>query len=126
MIKRYPALVLALLFIGTRRFFAEHLVFATHLVGFFLLLIPATGIALLGYYRILLLTTSFKGSDSELPYALAMLLLFSTYAYVAQRVVYGSGRLATGVRTALLVATVVPIIVAFKFVLFFVTLYWIA
>lgn len=55
-----------------------------------------------------------------------MSLLFSTYAYVAQRAVYGSGRLATAVRTALLVATIVPIIVAFKFVLFLVTLYWIA
>ncbi len=138
MVKRYPAvaqsatpgpfyaLVLAILFVGTRRFFAEHLVFATHLVGFFLLVIPATGIALTGYYRILILTTSFKGSESELPYALSMLLLFSTYAYVAQRVVYGGGRLATVVRTALLVATVVPIIVAFKFVLFLTTLYWIA
>jgi hypothetical protein len=118
--------VLAILFIGTGRFFAEHLVFATHLVGFFLLSIPATGIALAGYYRILELTMAFKGSDDEVPYALSMMLLFSTYAYVAQRVAYASGRGATAVRTALLVTTVVPIIVAFKFVLFFVTLYWIA
>jgi len=121
----FYALVLAILYVGTRRFFAEHLVFATHLVGFFLLVIPTTGVALTGYYRLLMLTTSFKPSDSELPYALSMLLLFSTYAYVAQRVVYGSGRLTTIVRTALLVTTVVPIIVAFKFVLFFATLYWI-
>jgi Protein of unknown function (DUF3667) len=122
----FYALVLQALFVGTRRFFAEHLVFATHLVGFILLCIPATGLALTGYYRILILTTSFRGSDSELPYVVSVSLLFSTYAYVAQRTVYGSGRLATAVRTALLVATIVPIIVAFKFVLFLVTLYWIA
>lgn len=121
----FYALVLAILYIGTRRFFAEHLVFATHFVGYVLLVIPTAGIALTGYYRLLMLTTSFRPSDDESPYVVFTVLLLSTYAYVAQRVVYGSGRVATVARTALLVATVVPIIVAFKFVLFFATLYWI-
>lgn len=121
----FYALVLLVLYVGTRRYFAEHLTFATHLVGIFLLAIPASGLALTGYLRILALA-KLHPQLGELPYVAFITAWLGAYAYAAQRVVYGSGRLATSVRTVLLVATLVPIIVAFKFVLFLVTLYWIA
>jgi hypothetical protein len=122
----FYALVLLALFIGTKRYFAEHLIFATHLVALFLIIIPASGLALSGLLMLAQLVTHARMPESEELYAGSMILWFSAYAFVAQRVVYGAGRLATSVRTVLLAATVVPIIVAFKFVLFLATLYWIA
>lgn len=121
----FYALLLQVAFIGSRRYFAEHLVFATHLSGFLLLAIPALGLATTGYVDILRLA-HIHASPGELLYGGGIVVWFAAYAYVAQRVAYGSGRLATALRTTLLVATVVPIIVAFKFVLFLATLYWIA
>jgi hypothetical protein len=122
----FYALVLAILFVGTGRYFAEHLVFATHLVAFFLLAIPSSGIAVMGWLLLSRLVAHTPMTDNELVYGGSIMLWFSSYAYVAQRVVYSAGRAATALRTVLLTATVVPIIVAFKFVLFLVTLYWIS
>jgi hypothetical protein len=121
----FYALTLAVLYVGTRRYFAEHLTFATHLVAIFLLAIPASGLALAGFLRALALA-GVRPDPGELPYVLFLTLWIGAYAYAAQRVVYGSGRLVTLLRTTLLVGTLLPIIVAFKFVLFLTTLYWIA
>lgn len=121
----FYALVLLVLYAGTGRYFAEHLTFATHLVGLFLLAIPASGLALTGFLRMLALV-GVRPDAGELPYVSLVTLWLGAYAYAGQRVVYGSGRLVTLLRTTMLVATLVPIIVAFKFVLFLATLYWIA
>ncbi len=121
----FYAIVLQLLFVGTKRYFAEHLVFATHLVSLLLLLIPASGLAVYGWTSAVYRIAHIRGEDSELPYVVAMTLWFGVYTFVAQRVAYDSGRVAALVRTTLLAGLILPIIVAFKFVLFLVTLYWI-
>ena len=120
------ALMFQILYIGRRRFFAEHLVFSTHLVAFLLLAIPAVGLAVRGYNIISIFALERFLPPGETLYAVALAALFSVYAFQAQRVVYQAGRAAAFVRTTVLAVTLVEVIVAFKFVLFLVTLYWIS
>jgi hypothetical protein len=120
------ALLFQILFIGTGRYFAEHLVFATHLVAFFLLAIPIAGLVVIGYSYILYYGLGVSPPNGETPYVVSVLTLLGVYTYTAQRVVYGSGRVATVVRTVIVAAALLAMVVAFKFALFLVTMYWIA
>ena len=119
------ALILLVLYAGTGRYFAEHLVFATHFVAVLLIALPAIGFAFTGYQFLWYYATRTVVGEGEAPFVLSIVLSFALYASLAQRTVYGGSRIATTTRTALLASTVVPIIPVFKFVLFFVTLYWI-
>jgi hypothetical protein len=118
------ALLLTILYAGTNHYVAEHVVFATHLVAALLVAIPVLGFALLGVEAIIyLITHAALGGETVL--VIALLLPLAVYVAMAQRVVYRAGWVANVVRTALLAASIAYVIPAFKFVLFFVTLYWI-
>ena len=116
------AIVLQVLYIGRRRFFAEHLVLATHLTSFLLVAIAAMGVAAALVQRI-------AGSgmqNDQLLFGAFFVVAFGSYAYLAQRDVYGTDRAGAVVATGLLALSMVPILVALKFVLFVVTLHWVA
>ncbi len=122
----FYALVFLMLYAGTKRYFAEHLVFATHTVGALLVAIVALGTAVSGWAMIAYFTLRVLPPDSEWLSASVLLVGICSYLYAAQRVVYRGGRAATVVRTAIFGLTIVPMIIAFKFVLFFATLWWIS
>jgi hypothetical protein len=117
----FYAILFQLLYAGQRRFFAEHLILATHLTAFLLVAIPALGVVASVTHR------AFPASgDHELWFSAFFTATFSAYAYLAQRVVYETDRRSAAIRTVILTASIAPILVALKFVLFLVTLYWIA
>jgi hypothetical protein len=120
------AIVLQVLYAGRKRFYAEHLVFATHLIAFLMLAIAVLGTlaGLIGGMAHQLILT--RSGNDELFYSALLLAAFSVYAYMAQRTVYATSASGALARTLALTLSVVPMLVAFKFVLFLVTLYWIA
>ena len=119
------ALVLQLLYAGRGRFYAEHLVFSTHLVAFLMLTVAALGAVAGGVGGMMHQLSLSRGGDDELIYSVILVVAFSTYVYQAQRVAYGvSARGAAG-RMLVVALSSVPMLIAFKFVLFLATLYWI-
>ena len=113
------ALVFQILYIGRRRFFAEHLTLATHLVSFLLLAIAVIALAAAGAHYLI-------GPGNRQPVFDAIFIAaFGLYVYLAQRVVYDTNRGGAVLRTVLFAASLVPILVAIKFVLFVVTLHWV-
>ena len=63
--------------------------------------------------------------DDEMIYGSVLVAVISGYVYFAQRRAYESGRVATLLRTGIIAASVLPMVVGFKFVLFLATLAWI-
>lgn len=116
------ALLFQLLYVGRRRFFAEHLTLATHLTAFLLVAIAGMGFVAAAAQRI----ANAGPQNDELLFGLFFITAFGSYAYLAQRTVYETARAGAAVRTALLAASMVPMLVALKFVLFLATLYWIS
>ena len=68
---------------------------------------------------------STEGQSDELLTGTFLIAVFSVYTYLTQRAVYAPSRVGAGLRTLVVAATVIPMTVLFKFVLFLVTLYWI-
>ena len=91
----FYALLFEVLFVGSKRYFAEHLIFATHFVAFLLLAIPLTGIAAGGVAYLVSRLTPLRVPDSEFVYGGAVLAAVGIYAFVAQRTVYHSARIST-------------------------------
>jgi len=121
----FYALIIQAMFIGSGRYFAEHLVFATHFVAFFILAILVAVYALSGIVLVLAYSSGYHpptGDDNLL--ALVVSLLLGGYAMFALRRVYNGSWMAAFVRAAVIVVMFFPAIVGFKFVLFFATLYW--
>jgi hypothetical protein len=71
-------------------------------------------------------TVGYHLPGGELAFGTVLAVLFGGYTFVAQRRVYGIGRTAAAIRTLVLALTMIPMLVVFKFVLFFATLYWIS
>jgi hypothetical protein len=119
------ALLLLVLYAGRGRFFAEHLVFSTHLISFLMLAIAALGAlaSLIGGMTHQLVIA--RSGVDEIIYSTVLIAVFAAYVYRAQRVVYATSARGALARTAILAVSVGPMLVAFKFVLFFATLYWI-
>jgi hypothetical protein len=115
------AILIQILYTGRRRFFAEHLVLATHLTAFLLVTFAVIGIAASVVER----ATGAGARNEERLFTVVFVVAFSTYAYFAQRVVYQATRASAALRTVVLTASIAPILVVLKFVLFLVTLYWI-
>jgi hypothetical protein len=119
------ALVLQLLYAGRDRFYAEHLVFSTHLIAFLMLAMAALGsVAGIVGGMAHQLSVVRDGPD-EVIYSAILIVAFSVYVFQAQRVAYGASGREAAIRTAILAVSVGPLLVAFKFVLFLVTVYWI-
>ena len=115
------ALVLQILYIGRRRFFAEHLILATHLTAFLLVAVAGMGLVAALAERAI----RAAAWNDEFLFDAFFLIAFGSYTYLAQRVVYETGRTGAAVRTVLLAACMAPILVTLKFVLFVVTLHWV-
>lgn len=119
------ALVLQALYAGRNRFYAEHLVFSTHLIAFLMLAIAAVGAVagLLGGMAHQLSIA--RGGTDEILYASILIVAFGVYIFQAQRVAYDVSARGAAIRTLILTLSIGPMLVAFKFVLFLATLYWI-
>jgi hypothetical protein len=115
------AIAFQILYVGRRRFFAEHLILSTHLTAFLLVAVAAMGLVAAAAQRV----AKAGSQNDELLFGAFFIVAFGTYSYLAQRVAYGTDRTGAAVRTALLALSMVPILVALKFVLFVVTLHWV-
>lgn len=116
------ALLLHAAHLRSRRYFAEHLVFATHFVAVFLLLILLLSALLhLGTRAAGVLRGAVAASlDDDLAVALLLAMLVA-YLYPALRRVYGSGRLAAALRAGLLAFALLYAVQLYRFILFFTT-----
>lgn len=119
------ALVLQILYAGRGRFYAEHLVFSTHLIAFLMLIVAALGAVAGGVGGMMHRLSLSRGGEDELLYSVILIVAFSTYVYQALRVAYGTSARGAAIRMAILAMSSIPMLIAFKFVLFLATLYWI-
>jgi hypothetical protein len=115
------AIAFQILYVGRRRFFAEHLILSTHLTAFLLVAIAVMGAIATGAQRL----ARAGPQNDELLFGTFFIVAFGSYAYLAQRVAYQTDRAGAALRTILLAMSMVPILVALKFVLFVVTLHWV-
>jgi len=121
-----PMLALALvpLYWRGRRYFVEHLVFATHFYSFFLLLLLALFAAASAYFvAARRLGLPVRGVDFETIYTVVFLGSCGAYLYFAQRRVYGQGRRLTLLKCVALVLAVGYILQLYRFALFFTAYY---
>lgn len=116
------ALVLHAMHSRARRWLADHLVFATHFVAAFLLMILALSAILhllLRAGRLLGLDVGWLNQDE--PAVALLLAMLVAYLYPALRRVYGSGRATAVLRAAALGFMLLYIVQLYRFILFFTT-----
>jgi hypothetical protein len=113
------ALVLAVLY-GFRRYFFEHLVFATHFMAAFLVILTLSGLAVTSAFGWAWVPPTSRWWDPVA--SIVTMTGAAVYFYIAVRRTYGDGRVAAVVRTAAFVAAIFPVILWYRFLLFFVTL----
>ena len=109
------ALGVMLVQIAKRRYFIEHLVYATHFFAALLLAGVVASICIYAYWQLGL------GNDFDLE--IPFLLFIVGYAVFSLRAVYGDGWLGAGIKSVLLLVVCVAVIQAYRFVLFIVT-FW--
>lgn len=112
------AVCLAVLY-GFRRYFFEHLVFATHFVAFVLLWILVAGISLNIAFRAA--GVAGAGQRDQL-ISLVLLLGLAAYLFLALKRVYGDGMILAAARSLTMVVLFLPVLRAYRLLLFFVTL----
>lgn len=113
------ALILAVLY-GFRRYYFEHLVFATHFYAFLLILALAAGLGFVALRR--LTGIAFTSTDADNIVSSMILAGLFVYLYAALRRVYDDGRIAATTRALALTLVFFPVLLAYRFLLFFVTL----
>ena len=109
------AVGLALVHIVKRRFFVEHLVFATHFYTAMLLMNIVAGLGLWAYFRL--------GLGNEFNLELTFTLLIWLYLFLATREAYADGWIGSGIKAFLLMTVVLAVINVYRFLLFLVT-FW--
>ena len=115
-----PAYAIALtLLYGFRRYFFEHLVFATHFMAFVLIWILTAGILLNIALRTLGTTTA---AQRDQLISLVLLVGMLVYLAIALKRVYGDRLPAAIARSLAMVVLFLPILRAYRFLLFFITL----
>lgn len=117
------ALLVTLVFWRPRRFFVEHLVFATHAIAFLLLLMPPLVLALSALARF----AYRSGASAEVADLIADAggpgVFWGVYLGLALRTAYGEGRaLAIGKAAVLSVGTL-AVLTVYRFILFLATFY---
>lgn len=118
------ALVMTPLFRRPRRYFVEHLVFATHFYSFFLLVFTLVMLLTTAALHALTFTRYARLFISSDLYGGALLMLLNAvYLTVATRRVYGQSRAATAFKCFLMTVSLVLILQLYRFVLFFTTYY---
>lgn len=106
---------------GFRRFFVEHLIFATHFLAFMLVWMLITGVLTIWGFRLAGIRLSPQDWDS----VASTLTLIGLVGYLlpALRRVFGDGRVAAIARTLGMTVLIYPIVLTYRFLLFFVTLW---
>lgn len=117
------ALVLAVVLFRRRRYFVEHMVFATHSIALFILLMPLLQLVLTVLWRVLPAAGMGAYSVNLLLEAGSIVLPCGAYFYFGLRRFYSTGRVAGAVYGLLLGMGMIFVIQAYRFVLF-VTTYW--
>ncbi|HEY8469618.1 MAG TPA: DUF3667 domain-containing protein [Longimicrobiales bacterium] len=116
------ALVLHALHARRRRYFVEHLVFATHLLAVVLMAVVAALIAARAIgCGLVLLGLGFPGNDDAF-YGLVLLGLFIPWLLAAPRRFYGQGRAIAALELPLFIVGFCAVLVAYRFVLFLPTI----
>lgn len=121
------AIALSALYAGRRRFFAEHLVFSVHAYAFFLVFFAAMVPFVGGVLRAL----SAAGMPSDYllwlntddGFGVMLSVVMGPYLFLALRRVYGDGRIAAVLRTAVLFYLIARLTDVYHDVLFYSTLY---
>ncbi|HEX8212147.1 MAG TPA: DUF3667 domain-containing protein [Longimicrobium sp.] len=117
------ALLVTMVFWRPRRFFVEHLVFATHAIAFMLLLMPPVVLALSMLARFAYSAGASAEAASMIADAAGPGLFWGVYLALALRTAYGHGRaLAIGKAAVLSVGTL-AVLTVYRFVLFLATFY---
>ena len=117
-----PILALCLSVIyGFRRYTFEHLVFATHFYAFMLV---ATMVMFLEVGRIVHLAGWRRSFETEdFVFSVVLVVVQTLYLYFAVRRTYGDRRGPAAVRALVLGSLIFSILLTYRFLLFFVTLY---
>ncbi len=105
---------------GFRRYVFEHLVFATHFYAFTLAWMLVAGITLSSALRLAGVRLGYQAFDDVVRWLILVGLVI--YLFFALRRCYLDGRLAAAARSLLLVTLFFPILLGYRFLLFFVTL----
>ena len=118
-----PIFALLAMLVSWRRYFVQHLVFATHFVAFLLLVLtPAvmalSALARLAYRAGLGVDAAYAIGDSFGP-----ALLCAVYLAAALRTAYGEGPVPAAVKGVVLSLGMLPVLTAYRFILFLATYY---
>lgn len=120
----FIAVLLQLLFFRSKKYFAEHLVFALHFMAYNLL-INFTVITLIMTPIIRLVINLERAVQGlELTMALVLILVSLLYSYAAMRRVYKQNRSITILKSVVVSLGFFPIIFIYRFILFFITYIW--
>jgi hypothetical protein len=105
---------------GFRRYFFAHLIFATHVLAFVMAWILVLSRAIGG----LLMLRSAQLTNQEIDDLVSAIVLvgMATYLFFALRRVFGDGALAAATRALAVTLLFYPILLTYRFLLFFVTL----
>jgi hypothetical protein len=106
----------------TRRFYAEHVVFAFYALAFMLLWIGVSGV-IAWWPLVRMIEHQWSGSLIETLVSLFVSVPFAIYLYPAALRTYGEPRLRTLVKTVLLSGWAVAVLTIYRFILFFTTFY---
>lgn len=107
------AIALSLVHIAKRRYFVEHLVYATHFYAFMLLLNIVAGFGVYTYFRL--------GLGNEFNLELTFSVLIWLYLFFSTREAYADGWIGSAIKAVLLLAVVSAVVQAHRFLLFLVT-----
>lgn len=118
------ASALLLLYWRGRRYFVEHLVFATHFYSFLLLLLLAVSFAANAYFLAARrFALPLRGVNFDLIYTTVVLAACAVYLSAAMRRVYGQNRRLTLLKCALLIYAGAYILQLYRLILFFTAFY---
>ncbi|HEX8362718.1 MAG TPA: DUF3667 domain-containing protein [Longimicrobium sp.] len=117
------ALLVTLVFWRPRRYFVQHLVFATHFVSVLLLLLAPVALVLALLARIVYAA----GLGADLAFAIGdsfgPTLVSGVYLTLALRTAYGEGRGLSVAKAAVLSLGMLPVFTVYRFVLFLATFF---
>ena len=117
------ALLMTLVFWRPRRFFVQHLVFATHVIAFLLLLMPPLVLAVSTLARLAYRAGASAEVASLIADAAGPGMFWGVYLALALRTAYGDGRaLAIGKAVVLTFGTL-GVLTVYRFILFLATFY---
>jgi hypothetical protein len=117
------AVLLGGLFYRRRRYFAEHLVFATHFYAFMLLASPVMAFVMLQLFRFLISSGVPQAYFNDTLLTLPIVAVWCWYLAAAVRRSYEPSRWGSLWRGVVLGFSVLPVLFLYRFILFFVAFY---